>query len=153
MQAAENIFEEYIAQHSLKDTAQRRQILQAFLEHRGHISAEEFYYLLREKGIAVGQATVYRTLELLCNCGLAIEVHFGDGMTRYELAYGNEHHDHLICQACRENIEVMDKEIEALQGRLAAKYGYTLTSHYLYLYGLCPKCKAKGHNLPEPGKS
>ena len=141
MQAAENIFEEYIAQHSLKDTAQRRQILQAFLEHRGHISAEEFYYLLREKGIAVGQATVYRTLKLLCNCGLAREVHFGDGMARYELEYGSEHHDHLICDVCGKQLEVMDKDIERLQELLAARHGFTLTSHRMNLYGVCDSCR------------
>ena len=68
---------------------------------------------------------------------------FGDGVTRFEVAYGNKHHDHLICEVCNANIEVLDEEIEALQRMLAARYGYTLTSHSLYLYGICPNCKAK----------
>ncbi len=143
MKEAETVFTDYIAQNSLKDTPQRRLILQYFLEHDGHLSAEEFYHLLREKGVAVGQATVYRTLKLLCDSGLAREVNFGDGVSRYEVGYGSEHHDHLICEVCNANIEVLDEEIEALQQVLAARYGYTLTSHRLYLYGICPNCKAK----------
>ena len=143
MKEAEAIFTDYITQNSLKDTPQRRLILQYFLEHNGHLSAEEFYYLLREKSVSVGQATVYRTLKLLCDCGLAREVNFGDGVSRYELGYGSEHHDHLICEVCNANIEVLDEEIEALQKVLAARYGYTLTSHRLYLYGICPDCKNK----------
>lgn len=143
MRDASTIFSEYLVQNSLKDTPQRRLILRYFLEHDGHLGAEEFYYILRDAGVAVGQATVYRTLKLLCASGLAKEVNFGDGVTRFEVAYGNKHHDHLICEVCNANIEVLDEEIEALQRMLAARYGYTLTSHSLYLYGICPNCKAK----------
>ncbi len=143
MKRAEDIFSEYMVQNSLKDTPQRRLILKFFLENHGHLSADEFYHLLREKGLAVGQATVYRTLKLLCDSGLAKEVNFGDGMSRYEVAYGHRHHDHLICELCKDNLEVVDDEIEALQKVLAAKYGYILTSHSLYLYGICPKCRNK----------
>ncbi|MBQ4132369.1 MAG: transcriptional repressor [Desulfovibrionaceae bacterium] len=143
MNDALSVFIEYLHQNSLKDTPQRRVILKHFLEGSEHYSAEEFYQYLREKGEEVGQATVYRTLKLLCSAGIAKEVNFGDGITRFEVGYGNEHHDHLICELCHENLEVLDEDIEALQQVLAARYGYTLTSHRLYLYGICPRCKSK----------
>lgn len=141
-----SIFSEYLQQNSLKDTPQRRTILKHFLDGNEHYSAEEFYHYLHQKGEDVGQATVYRTLKLLCAAGIAKEVNFGDGITRFEVGYGNGHHDHLICELCKENLEVLDEEIESLQRVLAARYGYTLTSHRLYLYGICPKCKTKNHS-------
>lgn len=143
MKDALSIFIDYLAKSSFKDTPQRRSILHCFLESKEHFSAEEFYHHLHHKGIAVGQATVYRTLKLLCDAGIAKEVNFGDGITRFEVGYGHDHHDHLICNLCHENIEVLDNDIEKLQKVLAARYGYTLTSHSLYLYGICPKCKDK----------
>ena len=141
-----SVFTAYLQQNSLKDTPQRRTVLNHFLETSGHYSAEEFYNCLQRKGENVGQATVYRTLRLLCNMGIAREVNFGDGITRFEVGWGNEHHDHLICELCNENLEVLDEDIEHLQNILAARYGYTLTSHRLYLYGICPRCRAKAQH-------
>lgn len=143
MENALNTFITYLAENSLKDTPQRRRILEHFLESDEHYSAEEFYHYLHRKGVNVGQATVYRTLRLLAEAGIAKEVNFGDGYTRFEVGYGHDHHDHLICELCHENIEVLDEEIEELQEILASRYGYKLTSHTLYLYGICPKCRAK----------
>ena len=143
MEDALKKFTEYLAENSLKDTPQRRKIIEHFLESDEHYSAEEFYNYLQSKDVEVGQATVYRTLRLLAAAGIAKEVNFGDGYTRFEVGFGHEHHDHLIYERCSENIEVLDEEIEGLQELLAARYGYTLTSHRLYLYGVCPKCRSK----------
>jgi len=92
----------------------------------------------------IGQATVYRTLKILSGSGIAKEVDFGDGVTRYELQSGDDHHDHLICEVCGRNEEVLDQTIEKLQEEVAARHGYRLTRHKMYLYGVCPDCLAKG---------
>lgn len=142
MKPALAVFEEYISHHKLKITPQRRKIVDMLLTSEGHhLSAEEFHMRLKTAGIAVGQATVYRTLKLLCASGLAREVRFGDGVSRYELEYGSEHHDHLICEVCGKQLEVMDKDIERLQELLAIRHGFTLTSHRMNLYGICDACR------------
>jgi Fur family ferric uptake transcriptional regulator len=82
----------------------------------------------------------------LAEAGLAKAVNFGDGVTRYEFCYGLPHHDHLICERCRRNIEVVDDDIERLQEELAKKHGFTLTRHKMYLYGVCPECRDKGRD-------
>ena len=71
--------------------------------------------LVRKKNPAVGYATIYRTLRLLCQSGLCRELKFEDGTTRYEHLYGHEHHDHLICIRCGRFVEVVDLEIEERQ--------------------------------------
>lgn len=135
------VFQEYIARNSLKVTPQRMLIVDVFLRSGGHLTTEEIYECVKAVDASVGQATVYRTMKLLCDSGLAKEVHFGDGVARYEQHYGGSHHDHLICERCGANIEVLDEEIERLQDDLAKRHGYVLTSHRMYLYGVCPKCR------------
>ena len=143
MKEALKIFSDYIVANGLKFTPQRRMIVEVFLKQDGHLSTEELYDRVRKEDSSIGQATVYRTLKLFCESGLAKEVHFGDGMARYEKTFGTKHHDHLICIACGKQTEFMDDTIEKLQEELAEKYGYILTSHHMYLYGVCPACRKK----------
>ena len=141
MDEPEALFTEYLARKRLKMTSQRKAILKVFLYAPGHLSSEELYHKVMQADASVGQATVYRTMKLLSDSGLAREVRFGDGVCRYEIRYGHEHHDHLICEQCGVNLEVVDHRIEALQDELAKKHGYVLTGHRMYLYGLCPGCR------------
>ncbi len=143
MKQALKVFTDYIASHSLKFTPQRRLIADVFLRQEGHLSTEELYDEVRKTDSTVGQTTVYRTLKLFCDSGLAKEVHFGDGLARYEKTFGSTHHDHLICIACGKKLEVMDEKIEKLQEELAGRNGFLLTSHHMYLYGVCASCRKK----------
>lgn len=142
-------FQQYIAEHGLKNTPQRLRIVEVFLASEGHPSTEDIYASVKALDASVGQATVYRAMKLLCESGLAREVHFGDGVSRYERRAGIAHHDHLICERCGRTIEVVDEEIERLQEVLARKHGFLPTRHHLYLYGLCPTCRDAGTPTPE----
>ncbi len=144
------IFEGFLAEKGLKMTRQRQLILDIFLKKEGHLSPEELYLLVRAKAPAVGRATVYRVLKLLKEAGLAHEVDFGEGVLRYEHKYGHAHHDHLICMRCGRTREVVDEAIEQLQQKLADRYGYSLTSHRMDLYGLCPACRRKAEKAGPP---
>ena len=137
------LFIDFLARKGLKLTNQRRLILDVFLAQDGHPAPEELHAAVKAVDKSIGQATVYRTLKLLSNSGLAKEVHFGDGMTRYERMYGQSHHDHLICESCGRTIEIMDPVIEKRQEELAVKYGFTLARHKMDLYGQCPDCRRK----------
>ncbi|NDV24140.1 Fur family transcriptional regulator [Desulfovibrio sp. JC022] len=143
MKSAQDIFTEYLTRQRLKMTPQRRTILQVFLAEEGHISSEELYNLVRAEDSSIGQATVYRTLKLLADSGIAKSVDFNDGVIRYEHKYGHEHHDHLVCERCGKTIEAVDNEIEHLQEELAKKYGFELTHHEMYLFGVCKECQGK----------
>ncbi|HWQ09998.1 MAG TPA: Fur family transcriptional regulator [Holophaga sp.] len=137
------IFADFVARKKLKMTPQRRQILDVFLAEQGHLTSEELYQKVKQGHASIGQATVYRTLKLLADSGLAKAVEFGDGAVRYEILYGQTHHDHLICEECGVNVEVVDPSIERLQEEVARRHGFALTGHKLYLYGLCPTCQKK----------
>ena len=137
------IFADFIARKKLKMTPQRREILDVFLAEEGHVTSEELYQKVKRDSPSIGQATVYRTLKLLADSGLAKAVEFGDGAVRYEILYGQSHHDHLICEECGVNVEVVDPAIERLQVEVASRHGFKLTAHKLYLYGICSDCRKK----------
>jgi Fur family ferric uptake transcriptional regulator len=133
----------YMVKKGLRSTDQRRLIIETFFRSDNHVSIEELLAQVRESDPRVGYATVYRTLKLLTECGVAYERRFGDGLTRYELADEATHHDHLICIECADIVEFEEPRIEELQEKIAHKYGFLLRSHKHELYGICPRCRAK----------
>ncbi|MBI3815538.1 MAG: transcriptional repressor [Nitrospinae bacterium] len=143
MRKAKDIFEKYISDKKLKFTSQRNFILETFLKEEGHISTEELYKKVSQKYPSIGLATVYRTLKLLSECGLAHERQFGDGQTRYEHSYEHVHHDHLICTRCGKIVEFGNADIEKLQNDVARKNKFKIYAHKLELYGLCHECVNK----------
>ena len=135
------VLEDYIVQNKLKITKQRRAVLNAFTECENHVSAEELYNIVTATEPKVGLATVYRTLALLTQSGLASELDFGDGQKRYEHKYMHSHHDHMICTECGKIIEFNHPLIEKFQEEVASRNGFTITSHKLDMFGLCIECR------------
>jgi Fur family ferric uptake transcriptional regulator len=135
------VLENYITQHNLKITKQRRAVLEAFLASEEHLSAEELYKIVSAKEPKIGLATVYRTLALLTESGLAVELDFGDGQKRYEHNYHHAHHDHMICTQCGKIIEFQNSMIEKLQEDVAREHGFEMTTHKLDMFGICKDCR------------
>ena len=136
----------YIQDRRLNTTAQREAIVELFLRTREHVSIDELLSKVRKRQPRVGYATVYRTLKLLVDSGLAVERQFGDGQARYEVV--GDHHDHLICMKCGLILEFEDDEIERLQERIATRLGgFTVLRHRHELYGLCPKAAGDAAGL------
>lgn len=136
-------FNAYAVKQGLRSTRQRDIILDVFLSTHEHLSVEELYLKVRSSHPGIGQATVYRTLKLFVDAGIAREMVLADGQSRYEHQLEGEHHDHLICTECNAIVEFEDATIEQLQLEIASRYGYRLTSHKMQLYGLCPDCYGK----------
>lgn len=135
-------FNAFAVRKGLRSTKQRDIILDVFLATHEHLSVEELYLKVRASHPGIGQATVYRTLKLFVEAGLAREMTFADGQTRYEHQLAGEHHDHLICTRCNAIIEFEDETIERLQREIAERHGFLLTSHKMQLCGLCPACRS-----------
>jgi Fur family ferric uptake transcriptional regulator len=136
---------EYLEGHNLKHTKQREAILEVFLGVQGHITSEDLYQRVREKHPQIGYTTVYRTMKLLCEAGLASERHFDDGVTRFEIE--QEHHDHLVCTRCGKIVEFECDMIEQAQQDIVKRYGFRLLRHRHELYGHCPECQKRERNL------
>lgn len=135
-------FEEALRERGLKSTAQRDDIARAFFSDGGHRSVEDLYAAVRKVNPRVGYATVYRTLKLLKETGLAAERHFDDGQTRYEpIEDEDQHHDHIICERCGKIVEFNSGELERQQERIARFLGFVVSHHRMELYGICSDCR------------
>ncbi|OGR25735.1 MAG: transcriptional repressor [Desulfuromonadales bacterium GWD2_54_10] len=134
-------FNEFAISKGLRSTRQRDIILDIFLSTHQHVSVEELYLKVKASHPGIGHATVYRTLKLFAEAGLAREILLHDGQTRYEHVLAGEHHDHLVCTSCNAIIEFEDETIENLQTEIAVRHGFTIKSHKLEIYGQCASCR------------
>jgi Fur family ferric uptake transcriptional regulator len=119
----------------LKVTLPRVKILQMLeSSEQRHMSAEDVYKALIDQGDDVGLATVYRVLTQFESAGLVIRHNFDGGHSVFEITRGDDHHDHMVDIDSGTIIEFHNEEIELLQKKIAAEYGYELTDHSLVLY-------------------
>jgi Fur family transcriptional regulator, ferric uptake regulator len=141
VRAAEDIFHQHLKRVGLKHTGQRDTILRSFLETREHLSTEELHRLVKKKDPSIGFTTVYRTLKLLAECGLASEVAFLDGITRYEYQFNRRSHHHMVCTECGGSVEFFSPEVSRLEREIGRKHRYLTTRHTFQIYGICERCR------------
>ena len=135
------IFGRFLRSRDLRGTAQRGMVLAAFLGTEAHVSVDDLYRIINSRGKRkVGYATVHRTMKLICECRLAREVAFDDGVARYEHSYRHEHHHHLVCTRCRKVIEFTSEAMEEAEKVILEKYGFEMESNHYKIYGLCRQC-------------
>jgi Fur family ferric uptake transcriptional regulator len=135
-------FKVFLKEKGLKFTRQRDFITTEFLKSEEHVTAEDLYRKIIRKKPDIGFTTVYRTLKLLDQSGLATERVFADNLTRYEPLSAEDHHDHLICLDCGSITEFENSKIERLQERVADEFGFYTVLHKMELYGHCRKCRS-----------
>lgn len=135
------MFSQFLLKKGLRKTPERFAVLEEVYSQSGHFDVEQLYALMAEKRYKVSRATVYNTIELLMECNLLHKHQFGDSAARYERVYHASRHDHLICSSCGEVTEFSDPRIEEIQQEVSALTTFEVTSHTLYFYGFCKKCK------------
>ena len=136
--AVHRVFDEYLARLGLRQTKQRKVILDAVLSLGSHVDAETIFKEVQTIDHSIGVATVYRSLQLMVGAGIIAERKFDKERTHFELNDPlKQHHDHFICTKCGKIFEFFDEELEELQVRIAKKLGFRLTDHRMDLFGDC----------------
>jgi Fur family ferric uptake transcriptional regulator len=132
----------FLTSNGLNDSKTREDVVAVFLATTAHVDLQSLHALVKKRHPGTGFATVYRTMKLLEDAGLAHARRFGDAReTLYEVAVGRSHHDHLICEHCGKIVEFVSPEVERLQDHIAAKHGFVLGRHRHELYGTCSECR------------
>ncbi len=123
-------------------TSQRKAVLDALKEFRGHPSAEEVYLRVKKKNPRVALGTVYQALSVLEEIGLIEAKRWTESPVRYDL--NTEPHHDIRCTVCGEVAEVPDMEFEDFATRIRQKTPYRVTNAALVIEGLCPGCQREG---------
>jgi Fur family ferric uptake transcriptional regulator len=124
-------------------TNQRQVILDTFICSDEHLTVEELHRRVKAIDRTVSAATVYRTINMLVDIGVANKSQFGGGSASFEMGVDKQHHDHLVCTVCGTIVEFHDERIEQLQEGIARQQGFSLLRHRMELYGVCPACQKK----------
>ena len=126
----------------LKITGPRNLVVERVASREDNFTAEE----LASELAAIGRATVYRTLKLLLEHGLICRVILRDGAVCYRVSH-KAHHHHLVCVACSATEDVHLSDVETVLAGVREATDYEIVGHRIEVYGLCPRCKAAGHQV------
>ncbi|HEY4491322.1 MAG TPA: transcriptional repressor, partial [Acidobacteriota bacterium] len=108
---------------------------------KGHYGIDELYERLRSKGQRINPSTIYRTLKLLVQAGVAVERQFANGNTKYDVNVA--HHDHLICLSCGKIVEFDSRKLEDVQAQIVRRLGFDMSFHRHEIYGHCSSCRTR----------
>lgn len=131
-----------------KVTPQRRAILQVLSESNAHLTPSHIYESVSQSTTSVGLVTVYRTLCIIVELGIACEISMDGRQPTYLLSRPDEHHHHVVCSSCGQVVDFIADDIEQLEQRLAAETGYRIEGHVLEFTGTCPECR-RGHAVAQ----
>ena len=134
-----NEFLEYLTLHKHRKTPERFAILDHIYTFKGHFDMDLLFNFMIEKGFPVSRATLYNTIDLLLDCGLVVKHQFGGNVSKYEKAYGNENHNHIICITCGEVREMKNDDL-LTAAQLKKIRRFTVSYYSMYIYGICSKC-------------
>jgi Fur family ferric uptake transcriptional regulator len=132
-----------LSQAGLRMTGPRRAVAQLLSEREGQFTAEELLAESQRRGLGIGRATIFRSLELLGRLNLVERVDLPSGEHAYLLCEP-EHHHHVICSHCGRaaTFGMEDRGLPERLEQVARATGYRIDSHRLEVYGRCPDCQA-----------
>ncbi|HEY8198944.1 MAG TPA: Fur family transcriptional regulator [Candidatus Limnocylindrales bacterium] len=125
-------------------TEPRRVVLELIAARGGgHFAAADLVDDARIRGVHIGRATIFRTLDLFLASGIIERLDLPDGEHAY-VACAPSHHHHVVCTVCGRSTGVEDGGLRAVTTAVERATGYVIDGHRLELYGQCPSCHAGG---------
>ena len=140
MSADEQALTALLRARGMRVTSQRLLIARALHEHGGHLSSEQLYAIVAPALPGVSQQTVYSTLALLSELGVARRVAVPGATARFE-ARVDEHH-HMVCERCGAIEDLHARVPLAAATRASRKTGFVPASAGVTVLGLCARCAA-----------
>jgi Fur family ferric uptake transcriptional regulator len=137
----EQALEEALTARGYKLTRPRRAVLRVVAENSASLTPAEIHVRAQRHYAQTGLVTVYRTLDVLTECGAVRRIHQADGCHAYARA-SEGHAHHVICEKCHSVMEFDCCDLDDLLAAVQRRTGFRVESHWLELFGACPKCRA-----------
>lgn len=120
-------------------TEPRRAVAQLIADRSGHFSAADLVDEARQRRLAIGRATIFRTLEVLTDLDLVERIDLPSGEHAY-VACEPSHHHHVVCSGCGRSQDIDDAGLRAVVRDVARRTGFRIDDHRLELFGRCAEC-------------
>ena len=125
-----------------RSTAKQRAVLEVLQEQQNFRSAQQLYLdIHRHRQLRIGLTSVYRILRTLADDRIAETQRAEDGEILYRLRTEAGHRHYLVCRQCGTAVGFTPVDIEEHTRRLGRRHHYTEVTHYVDLYGTCPRCQ------------
>lgn len=134
-----SVLADYIKEKGMRQTPERYTILNKIIDMNVHFNIDELYERI-EPEFHVSRATVYNTVELLCDCKILRKHYFNENQAVYELCYHNHHH--LVCNSCGELKVIANDNIDDYLASIKPR-GFNPEFSSLTIYGTCSPCNRK----------
>lgn len=129
-----------LRQKGYRLTPQRHAVLKAIANSHDHLTPAEIYDRVRQECPDIGQATIYRVINLLTELKLICRINLSGDSQSYLMRRPAGHHHHLVCSQCGQAIDFTDCGLSQLERRLSSETGFDIEGHILEIYGRCPDC-------------
>ena len=136
------VFRRFLKSRDLKYTPERADILNAVIDRDGTFEVDELLNQMRTRGYSGSKATVYRTIKLLQDAGIITQALFDVRQSHYQLAYGREPRDVMVCMKTGRQLEFTNEDIVALRNRICRKNGWDPVGHRFQIYAVSPEGRA-----------
>ena len=136
-------FIRYLRRRGHRVTSERLALLDEIYTHHSHLDAEAVLESMKQKGLKISRATVYRNLDLLAECGLVRKQRLGNNRFLFEHVHPGQRHDHLICRHCGRVVEFVSAGIAAMQTEICRAHGFDPREVSLQVHGVCMECSSK----------
>ncbi len=129
-----------LSNQGYKKTKVRQAIVSHLLYLKKPLDALTLQKFLKKQKLVVNKSTVYREIQFLQKQEIIVEINFGDGKKRYEIA-GLPHHHHIICTICQKVDDVfLEKDLSCLEKKIAKEKSFLIRHHSLEFFGICRSC-------------
>ena len=136
---AELLLREALEANGQRFTEQRAAVYRFLLGTTAHPTADDVFTSVRSEIPDISLATVYKSLETLVGCGLAVKLTYGDGSARYDGR--TDPHHHARCLQCGAVVDIGGRLEPAALARLGPVNGFAVEGYRLELVGYCEGCR------------
>ncbi|MGS0973056.1 MAG: Fur family transcriptional regulator [Candidatus Izemoplasmataceae bacterium] len=129
-------FKELFEEANISPSYTRVRIYEYLERDEHHPTVDEIYKALIDELPTLSKTTVYNTLKLFIEKGVAKQVALESNESRYELV--RHEHAHFLCEKCHQLFDVPAMKLEIDLGKIP---GFTVNDQDVQLKGICPNCQ------------
>lgn len=131
-------FRSYLKQRGLKITSQREYIITVFFNLKKQVTVEELHREVIKDEPSISISTLYRTVKLIYDSGLACSRQTGNGHVHYKPL---QHlHFTMICEQCGTETPFADSYLDCIHAEAARQRSFMLCRSKTTIYGICSNC-------------
>jgi Fur family transcriptional regulator, peroxide stress response regulator len=137
--ASETALREVLASHGQRFTEQRAAVYRFLCGTGDHPTADEVFVAVRSQIADISLATVYKALETLVSCDLAVKLTYGDGSARYDAR--TDEHFHARCLDCGSVRDVQSASVIGSLPQIEPSDGFRVQGYRVEVVGYCGSCR------------